>query len=228
MIPVPPAPEPDDFGDKVRKRGLAAIAELTGTPAPKRRGPKRAPRYASAADIPPERLPDYWTRALDDLAERYHNLCAYTALYLRPGTANRTVDHWIPKSADWRQAYEWTNFRLAAGLVNAYKGTRTGLVDPFTIKAGWFALDLLSFKVVVGPKSPPARVSAIQATIGKDGLHLNLEDFRRAREKNAQDYWNGVPLWHLKEHSPFVASELQRQGWLRHDDRAGRAAQVTA
>lgn len=220
MIPVRPAPEPESFERLVRQKGLAAVAELTGAPAAKRRGPPRSKRYSRPEDIPSDDLPDTWKQALPELRTRYRETCAYTAMFICDVTGAESVDHWIPKSQQWRLAYEWSNLRFCASRINAKKGTRTGLVDPFLVGEEWFALNLLAGEVLVGPKAPKAQLAAIERTISPEGLDLNRQVFCDRRGQHIEDYLRGMPLWHLEQHSPFVARELRRQGWLRSADRA--------
>src|SRR5882724_4451217 len=121
MIPVHAAPEPEDFDNKVRVPGLAALAELVGEPTGRtRRGPKRKAVYARREAIrwDSHASLSYWTEALDDLRERYHGRCAYLAIEIPLAVGWATVDHFVPKSHDWRLAYEWSNYRLCAGRVN--------------------------------------------------------------------------------------------------------------
>jgi len=83
MIPIRPAPEPDSFEARVRRPGLAALAELVGeSPGLKRRGSRRKAVYARREDIKWDQHESlsYWTRALDDLRDAYHNLCSYLAM----------------------------------------------------------------------------------------------------------------------------------------------------
>jgi hypothetical protein len=68
MIPVEPAPEPQDFDRKVRQPGLGAIAESVGElPTIKRRGPRRKKVADYREDIPSESFLPFWRAALDDM-----------------------------------------------------------------------------------------------------------------------------------------------------------------
>ena len=224
MIPVACAPEPDWF-ERVRRPGLDALAELTGAPRSRaRRGPKRRQTYATRQDIPPDKLPDTWTVAIDDpdgLRDRYRGLCAYLALYLEPGTGAATVDHFVPKSIDRELAYEWSNYRLCTARVNGHRGDRVLPLDPFTLRPGLFALELAGFQVVAGPAAGPDDERAIEQTICV--LGLNARPCWRAREAYVDDYRTGPPhgiaLARLEARAPFVAAELRRQGELVRGDR---------
>lgn len=151
------------------------------------------------------------------MLDAYDRLCAYLALYIEHATGNPTVDHVVPKSRAWDQVYEWSNYRLSAALINAKKKDLTAVLDPFEIKAGWFALEFVGFQVIRGPSAPATRSAAIDRTI--EDLGLNLRDCCRAREEYVESYEKGVPLEYLERRAPFVASELRRQGRLRQEDR---------
>lgn len=218
MIPVTPAQEPDDFDSKVRQPGLSAIDEMLGKP-PRisRTGPRRKKIADRPGQIPPDKFPPFWRRALGDMLDAYERRCAYLALYLERATGGPSVDHAIPKSRAWRKVYEWSNYRLSARLINAKKGETT-VLDPFEIEAGWFALELYGFQVVPGPRAPKKRIAEIDRTI--EDLGLNRRECRRAREEYVVDYERGeIRLAFLERRAPFIASELRRQGRLRQGDR---------
>ena len=120
MIPVKPAPEPDDFNDKVRIPGLRAIDEMTGRKTV-RKGRKRSKVAENPEDIPTKKFPSYWTRAIDDLRKSYNEICAYSCFRIHSVTGSASVDHMVPKSIRWDLIYEWKNYRLASGLMNSRK-----------------------------------------------------------------------------------------------------------
>lgn len=219
MIPVKAVAAPDTFDANVRVPGLDAIAELVGEPTSRTRpGPKRAV-YPSRDDIPPRAFPTLWTAALPDLRKRYHNVCAYLALYLhKPGKA--TVDHFVPKSSDWSKVYDWDNYRLCDPVVNGTKGNRPVRLDPFTIGPGLFALEFVEFQVVAGPKARGAVIAEVEDAITT--LGLNLRGCCEAREEYVVDYLEGPPegiaLARLERRAPFIAQELRRQGLLVRGD----------
>ncbi len=214
MIPVAPAPGPATFDDRVRQRGLAAIDELIGRkPRRPRPGPRRKPVAKRAEDVPARCFPDFWRLALDELLVAYQRRCAYLALYLEPATGSPSVDHMLPKSKAWDQVYEWLNYRLCASLVNATKGDRSDMLDPFEIGERWFGLELVGFQVVVGPDAPARQRAAIEQTIV--GVGLNQPECCRAREEYVVRYQGGdISLAYLRQRAPFVAAELSRQGRL--------------
>lgn len=148
MIHVELAPAPFDFDERVRQPGLSELTIMAGGVGwVKRRGPKRERLVIKGVpvtrveDIPGDKLPDYWTRVLPDMCECYGRICAYACVYIERVTGAPTIDHWTAKSQDPRRAYDWDNLRLACSLFNSKKGTRSGLIDPFTVEDGWFALN---------------------------------------------------------------------------------------
>ncbi|MBK8251757.1 MAG: hypothetical protein IPK82_03705 [Polyangiaceae bacterium] len=219
MIPVALAPEPKDFDKRVRQPGLAAIDELVGrAPRLKRRGPPRTKIADTEAKIPTAKLPPFWREALDDMMEAYEQRCAYLAIFIEE-TGNPTVDHVIPKSLAWDQAYEWSNYRLCTGIVNSKKGELLQLVDPVKAKNGWFELDLASYRVVRGQSAPKAQHHKIDATLPL----LNLRDCCVLRKRYVEEYRRGpgargIDLAYLEYRAPFIALELRRQGQLVRGD----------
>jgi len=222
VIRVRAAEAPETFESAVRQKGLDAIAELVGEPRSRaRRGPRRksAASHPTREDIPPDAFPDFWTAALPDLRERYDDRCAYLALHLyKPGRAS--VDHYIPKSVDWREVYEWRNYRLCDPVVNGIRGNRRLHFDPFTVPPGLFALEFHEYQVKPGPEARGAVVAQVEADIIT--LGLNHRGCREAREAYVVDYRLGSPrgieLAHLERKAPFIAQELRRQGLLNRGD----------
>ena len=212
MIPVTPAPEPAAFDGKVRQPGLRAIAELAGEQPdpPRTAGRPYAPVAVSRDEIPADQFPAYWREMRDDLMESYHRICAYLCLYISRGTGAPSVDHAVAKSRRWDQVYEWSNYRLACSLMNARKGAATCVLDPFEIREGWFALELVDFQVVPGSGLPDDVTGAVTDTIER--LRLSDPTCCDARAEYAENYWNGEILFdYLTRHAPFVARELRRQ-----------------
>ncbi len=217
MIPVVPAKKPKGFDSKVRKPGLRAIAELVGKPPlyPRTAGRPHAKIADREADIPPNRFPAYWTEVLDELMTAYDEICAYSCFRIHPVTGARSADHFAPKSRNWKRVYMWSNYRLCCSLMNARKCDFGAVVDPFSVEHGWFELELVGFQIIPSAALSPGLQSQLQSTIDL----LGLNDFRRAREKDAERYWNGhYSLEVLRQESPFVAYELYRQGRLNSGD----------
>jgi hypothetical protein len=232
VIRVELQPEPPDFDQKVRKPGLRALAELRGQPAEPRSGPKRKVKDT----IDSEDLPSFWTKSLDDLHAAYRGICAYLCIYIPHVVGNRTTDHFSPKSprisAKPEDAYEWTNYRLACGLMNTRKGTKA-VIDPFTIDGRWFELDLSTLGIKPNPTLPDPLRARVQATI--DDLGLDDDECRKAREHWYQPYVEGeITFSFLQKMCPFLAEEIVRQlGEVpeiaaRHGVTAGAAPSTTS
>jgi len=217
MIPVTPEPEPPNFDRDVRQPGLRAIAEMVGKrpPTPRTRGKPYQQIAQHESDIPSKCFPSYWTGALDDLMTAYNEVCAYSCFRIHPVTGARSTDHFAPKSQEWRRVYEWDNYRLACSRINSRKCDFSNVLDPFTIKNGWFRLELVGFQVLPNPYLRRAERAAIQDTIDQ----LRLNDFCKDREQDAEEYWSReIALSKLRRESPFVAYELRRQKRLLPGD----------
>lgn len=217
MIRVEPAPEPPDFDARVRRPGLSALAELAGEgPTVRRRGPKRKAIVRRREDLRPEDFPPLWREATGDLLSAYGRLCAYACLYIEPITGAATVDHWAPKSTAWNRVYEWDNYRLACSLMNANRREFGDVIDPFEVREGMFALDLVALKAVPGPLAG-AREAEVIATIER--LGLDGSDYSEALADYYHDYLEGhISLHRLQKRAPFLARELRRQGRLKPGD----------
>lgn len=217
MIPVRPAPEPPDFDRTVRQPGLGAIAELVGEPSTFRRpGPRRDKVADRREDLKSKHFHPFWTEATGSLLAAYDRLCAYACLYIEHITGSATVDHWAPKSTAWDRVYEWDNYRLASGLMNARKRDFGDVLDPFAVRDGWFALDLVSLKAVPGPEAGD-RAAEVAATIER--LGLDASDYKEALADYYHDYIDGhLSLSRLERRAPFLARELRRQGKLKPGD----------
>lgn len=216
MIPVVAAAEPASFERKVRQRGLEAIRELVGeSRSRKRPGPPRkgAAKYARREDIPTNVFPTYWREALPDLHKAYRGLCAYLAMYLEPSTGSATVDHFIARGERWDLVYEWSNYRLAAGSINGRKTDRQISVDPFTLRAGTFELELVELQVIVSAAVIGEDREAAEAAI--EILGLNQPECCRLRSEYLEAYRAGeIKQSYLERRAPFLVQELRRQNAL--------------
>lgn len=229
MMPVTMAKEPDPFNGEVRVPGVRSVYEKCGQPVPPpyvrsagnpftrvqirvldAAGNKVTRDAATCDEVPGASFEPYWTKAIPWLLDAYGRVCAYSCFRIHP-TATPTVDHMVPKSTAWDKVYEWSNYRLAALLLNSRKGALPNVIDPFEVKPGWFALELTFGQVVPGPatKGDAALFERVDATI----TELGLNDFADERLRDIEAYEEGgVSLGRLREESPFVASELVRQG----------------
>ena len=223
MIRVEPQPEPEDFDRKVRQKGLSAIAEMVGEgPLIKRRGPRRINKVAESREkLKGDAFPPHWRDVLPEMLNAYNRLCAYLSLYIEHGTGNPSVDHVIPKSKAWDRVYEWSNYRLACGLMNSRKNDTDSVLDPFEIADDWFALEFVEFQVKPGPGATSDDRHKVVDTITT--LKLNDRECCEARREYVEGYLGTVddkplPLSYVRRRAPFVARELRRQGKLRGED----------
>lgn len=214
MIRVELADEPGDFDRKVRQPGLRAIAELVGEPdLPKRRGRKRSVVAATRDEIPADKFPPLWTEALPEMLGAYDRICAYLCFYIERVTGAASVDHMLPKSLDWREVYEWRNYRLACSKMNSRKNDYRDVLDPFEIEDGWFRMELVGYQVIPAPGLPPEIHQKVEATIER--LKLNDYECLQLREEYAEAFASGdISLKHLRSRAPFLAREIEAQHLL--------------
>ncbi|WP_103035479.1 hypothetical protein [Castellaniella caeni] len=209
MIPITQAKEPVNFDANVRQPGLRAIAEMVGKPSPypRTKGTPYRQIVSREADIPPAEFPSYWTAALVDLMRAYDETCAYSCFKIHPVTGGGSVDHLAPKSRNWRDIYEWSNYRLCCSRMNARKRDFGDVLDPFEIGAGWFELELVGFQVMPGRD---VRNTPVEQQVHDTIARLRLNDFSRERAQDAEYYWS-------KDYSLRVLKKeaLSRSVWKR-------------
>lgn len=193
LIPVTMAPEPAEFDERVRQPGEG---------------------FRLSASFPIVwRGHEYWRRAIPNLRSAHHGVCTYSAVWIPNSSGGSSVDHYHPLQLRPDLAYEWTNYRFASQLVNAKKGVATGLLDPFDIGQGWFALVFPSLLVVEGPNLPAKDRHRFEHTVDK--LGLNDERLLQDRLHWLEQYCAvGAPISFLERHAPFIAAELIRQDLL--------------
>ncbi|MBM0491104.1 hypothetical protein GNZ06_06075 [Aeromonas jandaei] len=197
MIPVPLQPEPADFDDRVRQPGLDWLAT-----------------NGVALNAPPpdaSKLPNYWTRSNKQLWDTYSGVCAYLAIYFEWVIGAASTDHFVAKSQNAGDAYEWDNYRLSALGPNRNKNKFDDVLDPVGLAPDTFVINFASGEVSPNPALSVADRIAAQATI--DRLKLDSEEHRRMRASHFGDYVaNDCSLDFLARKSPFVHSEIVRQG----------------
>lgn len=218
MMRVTLAPKPTRFDELVRDPGLSAIAELVGEgPLLRRRGPRRKKIRDRREDLPSEAFPPFWREVLPDLTDAYQRICGYTCLYIEKVTGAPTVDHMVPVSRAWDQAYAWENYRLACALMNTRKKATEAVLDPFEVGDDWFALEPVSCQVVPGPGADGEIRERVEATLRL--LGLNDEICRGVRQEYVDCYQAGeISLSYLERRAPLIARELRRQGRVRPED----------
>ncbi len=186
MIHFEPVSEPPDFDQNARQRGHKWLAENP---------------YAT-------RPRDYWTPFKPQLADGFGNLCGYTAMYESVGT----VDHYQSWKNNKPLAYEWSNYRFAAGWINSSKLNADDQVfDPFEVEDGWFEILLPSLQLVVTSAVPVNKRTQAEYTLER--LHLR-DDERVIRQREA---WyrryqeNKLTLKGLEEVAPLLARAIRKQ-----------------
>ncbi|HBF35264.1 TPA: hypothetical protein DDW35_11955 [Candidatus Sumerlaeota bacterium] len=200
MIPVLPQPAPSDFDTKVRLPGLKWLKGKSiplNAPAPKGIVFKA-----------------YWSKTQKELWDAYKGTCAYLCIYFEWPLGASSTDHFVAKSQDAGQTYEWGNYRLSCLGMNRNKGKFDDILDPFTIQPNTFVLNFASGKV--SPNPDPAFQSMYQqAQKTIDRLILNDPETQKMRVKHFDYYLTKqVTAEFLRNHSPFVWYEAQRQNLL--------------
>jgi uncharacterized protein (TIGR02646 family) len=199
MIPVPPKAEPADFDRKVRKPGQKWLRDnniVPGAPPP------------DASKLPP-----YWRETQKTLWNAYDRVCAYLCIYFDWPLGAGSTDHFVAKSKDAGQAYEWTNYRLSCLGMNRQKNRFDDILDPFQIQHETFVLNLVSGEIGLGPRLSPTLVAQAEDTIKR--LKLDDPETNDMRAKHFADYLSEqVTESYLARHSPFVWYEARRQGLL--------------
>lgn len=218
VIKVKLAPTPANFNKSVRDPGLDAIRELVGEiPLVKRRGRKRKKIAESRDLIPSESFPAFWQDAIPDMLRAYNETCAYLAIHIWAGVGTPTVDHMTAKSTSWDKIYEWENYRLSSGLMNARKNKYDDVIDPFKVVDGLFSLEFVAFQVSAGPKVDKNSAAIVQSTIAR--LQLNSVECCRARSTYVIEYRNGnINFDFLKRKAPFIALEMYNKGEIAIPD----------
>ncbi|WP_204104970.1 MULTISPECIES: hypothetical protein [Spirulina sp. CCY15215] len=187
MIRVTPPPKPSDFDTKVRQPGNAWLA--------KNLDPKKDPK-------------NYWRHCKSDLANGFHNLCAYSAMYEPVGT----VDHYLCTKNYRELAYEWHNYRYASGWINSSKQNLDDrILDPFDVGDNWFEIVLPSLELRLSDRIPDRERKRAEFTLER--LHLR-DDERVVRQR--QEWYrlfidDGLPLKILEKKAPLIARAVRKQ-----------------
>ena len=194
MIFVEEQPEPDVFEEIVRQRGLRFL----------RNTPKPTTREFAAHS--------YWRNIEGDLYNAYGGICAYTCHWMSLDTGWRTVEHFIPKSVRPSLAYEWRNFRLVCGRLNARKGIHQDVMDPFCITGVVFVIDFPSLLIKPDNGLSLAEKDIALKTIAR--LRLNDDETCVAARLNyVKEYCTGdISFDFLRRCAPFIHREIIRQG----------------
>ncbi len=199
MIPVTLQPEPADFAAEVRQPGrvwLTSNGIALNSPPPK------------ASD-----LPNYWTHSNKQLWDSYGGVCAYLAIYFEWVTGASSTDHFVAKSKNAGDAYEWSNYRLSCLGANRNKGVSTNILDPIGLQADTFFLNLSTGEIMPNSQKNKTLQNNAERTI--EALKLNSPENKKMRADHYKNYLNGdVSSNFLKKNSPFVWDEANRQKLL--------------
>jgi uncharacterized protein (TIGR02646 family) len=198
MIPVFPQPEPDDFDEIVRQPGLARLSAhsiaLTGA----------VPKATT--------LPAYWAHSNKALWSAYGGVCAYLAIYFEWVIGASSTDHFVAKSKVAGQAYEWSNYRLSCLGANRNKNRFDDVLDPIGLTPNTFELNLVSGEILPRPSLDKPAATLARKTIKR--LKLDSADHNQMRQRHYGRYLRNKDVQTLRELSPFVWYEAQRQGLL--------------
>ncbi|MFJ5510942.1 HNH endonuclease family protein [Pectobacterium jejuense] len=203
MIPVVLQAEPDDFEVEVRQKGhnwLKKKGIALNAPPPK------------ASD-----LPNYWTHSNYSLWESYSGVCAYLAIYFEWVTGASSTDHFVAKSHNAGDAYEWGNYRLSTLGANRNKNDFDDVLDPISLQPDTFVINFASGEISPNyAKYAKGSPYALQAELTLSRLKLDSPEHRKMRTRHFTDYHlEDCSLRYLEKHSPFVYAEIIRQGLTR-------------
>ena len=187
MIPVSKIDEPTEFDKDVRTPGNQWLADH---PDAKRPSP-------------------FWSQYLNELRIGFSSLCGYAAMRVE---ADATVDHYLSWSRHPQQAYEWSNYRFASGLMNNIKRTKDKTVlDPFEVSEGWFEIQLPSLQMIVTTAVPQSLRDKAEFTLKA----LKLRDDERVirwRQSWYDFYLSGdLNLEGLRKVAPLIAAAVDKQ-----------------
>lgn len=181
-----PSPKPVRFEERVEQRGAAWLSTH-----------------------PSGRPPAYWQEFRSQLADAFGSLCAYGVMYEPAGT----VDHFTSLEEDRSKAYEWGNYRFAAGWINSSKQSlrSTQLLDPFEVHDDWFEVLLPSMQLVLTDKVPPELRERAQQALHR--LHLDHDEriVRQRREWYRMFQDGELDLVGLEKKAPLIAAAIKKQ-----------------
>ncbi|MCG5052441.1 MAG: hypothetical protein KA712_05735 [Myxococcales bacterium] len=186
MIRFEPCPKPATFKDLVEIPGTTWLeTNATGRP------------------------PAHWRHIRNDLAEAFCDLCAYSAMFEPVGT----VDHFISVSEDRRKAYDWSNYRFAAGWINSSKQSlkSTQVIDPFEVVNEWFEVQLPSMQLVLTRNVPAHEKKRAEFVLER--LHLGHDErvVRQRREWYRMFQEGEIGIEALRKKAPLIAAAVAKQ-----------------
>lgn len=185
MIRFDRVPEPASFHDEVRLKG-----------------------FKWQIDHPTaQQYPNYWLKFSQDLADGFHNLCGYLAIWIQFGT----VDHYLSQKNNRDKVYEWDNYRYASPIANSRKKPchDNRLLDPYEVEDGWFEIHLPSLQVILTAKIPEQY--KIRANTTLKTIIKNDPNYVRLQAQWLTLYEEGtIDLVGLRKFSPLLARALEK------------------
>ena len=155
----------------------------------------------------------YWQVLLPDLRQLYNGICNYCATWIPHSTGQHSVDHFLDKNMHPELAYQWENYRYVSARFNARKGTKS-IVDPVFLPANTFVININNFFIEVNPASNRSILQNHALETIKI-LKLNHRDLVEERIEFYMRYCAGdISRVYFQQKSPFLASELIRQGLI--------------
>lgn len=130
-----------------------------------------------------------------------------------------TVDHFVSVDEDRRLAYEWSNYRYAAGWINSRKQDlkSSQILDPFKVGEQWFELQLPSLHLHVSPQCPKRYRTLAGETLRLLGLQRDAKLIRYRRQWLAEYEKGEISLDYLERKAPLVAQAVRR--WEQKEGR---------
>ncbi len=163
----------------------------------------------------PHAVSHWWSQFRPDLARHFSHRCGWLGTTIVPAG---DVDHWLScgnrsggTSPNRHLAFEWSNFRYAAPVINSLKGSLDNqILDPCEIEDGWFEVLLPSFQLVPGDRLPVSSRQRAEFTLAK--LQLGQYRARFTRWHWYCIHWNnGQPdLSALQRDAPLVAAAIEK------------------
>ncbi|MDR3109775.1 MAG: hypothetical protein LBU65_08820 [Planctomycetaceae bacterium] len=199
MIPIPRQMEPDGFDRDVRQKGMQWLRQ------------HNIPLNTAPSDA--SELPPYWQKYNERLYDAYNGICSYLAFYFEFISGASTTDHFIAKSRNAGDTYEWDNYRLACLGANQRKNKYDDVLDPFTMQPETFYLNLLSGEIAVNPSIQDDGYKRTAETTIKR-LDLNSPRHKQMRIRHFDEYRRHKIENILEHYNPFVYYEVKRQGLL--------------
>ncbi|WP_218942739.1 hypothetical protein [Rhodoferax sp. BLA1] len=135
------------------------------------------------------------------------------AIYFEWVTGASSTDHFVAKSKDAAQAYEWGNYRLSCLGPNRNKNKYEDVLDPIGLVPNTFELVLTTGQIRPGRAlTDKADIAAARKSITR--LKLDSTYHREMRMTHYARYLRNKDVQTLRELSPFVWYEADRQGLL--------------